>query len=152
MRALIQRVKNASVTVEEEIVGQISSGLLVFLGVMKTDGKEDINWICNKIKHLRIFPDETGKMSRSVIDQGGSILLVSQFTLCADMKKGTRPSFSSAMEPKEAQKVCQQVARSLSEEVSVEEGQFGAMMDVSLVNDGPVTIWIDSVRSVINPS
>ena len=146
MRALIQRVKKASVTVEEETVGQIEQGLLVFLGVMKSDGDEDLKWICNKITNLRIFTDDTGKMNHSVVDQEGAILLVSQFTLCADMKKGTRPSFSSAMEPKEAQKICQEAVGILSQRVNVEEGRFGAMMDVSLVNDGPVTIWLDSDR------
>jgi len=144
MRALIQRVKSARVTVADELVSQISQGLLVFIGMMKNDTEADLEWMVKKIIHLRIFPDSQGRMKHGIQDISGEILLVSQFTLCADLKKGSRPSFSDAMAPTEAKEHCATAARALATHVPVQQGRFGAMMDVALVNDGPVTIWLDS--------
>ena len=144
MKALVQRVKSAQVTVGDHRISQISKGFLVFIGMMKSDTQVDLEWMVKKIIHLRIFPDDQGRMKHGIQDISGEILLVSQFTLCADLKKGSRPSFSDAMEPTLAKEQCAAAASALAAFVPVQQGQFGAMMDVSLVNDGPVTIWLDS--------
>lgn len=148
MRAVIQRVASACVKTDEEIVGQIGSGLLVLLGVARDDTPGDSEWLARKIAGLRIFPDQDGQMNRSVIDAGGDILVVSQFTLHADTRKGFRPSFNDAAKPGQAiplyEEFVLQVQTALGRRVQT--GRFGAMMKVSLVNDGPVTIIIDSKK------
>lgn len=146
MRALVQRVSRASVEVDQKPVGSIGPGLLVFAGVMVDDGPSDLEWMARKLVGLRIFPDADGKMNRSVADCGGRVLLVSQFTLCADVGKGTRPSFSRAMPPQEANMWFGRLVEAVGRSVPVETGTFQAHMEVSLVNDGPVTIWLDSRR------
>ena len=146
MRAVIQRVSQASVTIDGRVVGEITRGLLVLLGVGKDDTAEDGQWLAEKIAALRIFPDEAGLMNRSVRDIGGGVLVVSQFTLFASTRKGTRPSFNDAGKPELARPVyeqfLQQMAASLARPVAC--GEFGAEMQVALVNDGPVTLSIDS--------
>jgi D-tyrosyl-tRNA(Tyr) deacylase len=146
MRAVIQRVTSASVTVEGEIVGAIGCGLLVLIGKVDADAAEDIDWLAGKIVNLRIFADEAGVMNRSVLDIGGEILLVSQFTLFASTKKGTRPSWHRAAKPELAIPLYEAMTRKLSDLLGrpVQTGRFGAMMQVALVNDGPVTLIIDS--------
>jgi len=146
MRALIQRVSSASVTIEGEIKSSIGGGLLVFLGIEDADNPEDIDWLTGKIVNLRIFNDENGVMNRSIAETGGEILLVSQFTLHASVKKGNRPSYIKAAKPDIAvpayEKFGSELSRKLNKEIKT--GVFGADMKVSLVNDGPVTIWMDS--------
>lgn len=129
-----------------QVVGQIGRGLLVLLGIGKTDMDSDSDWMINKLLNLRIFPDDADKMTRSVTDIDGEILVVSQFTLYGDARKGTRPSFSDAMPPTEAERFYANLMASLRKATSlkVAEGKFAAMMDVELVNDGPVTIILDS--------
>ena len=146
MIALLQRVSQASVTVGDEIVGQIGPGLLILLGITHDDGQEDIDWLVKKIVDLRIFADEEDKMNRSVKDIGGQILLVSQFTLHAATKKGNRPSFLAAARPEVAIPLYELTINRLAVELGkpIQTGVFGAMMEVALINDGPVTIWIDS--------
>jgi len=145
MRLLIQRVKRASVTVEDSITGHIGQGLLVFVGIAASDTMREIEWMCGKITKLRIFNDEEGKMNLSVSDVQGGILLVSQFTLYADAQKGLRPSYINAAQPDIAKPLYDQMLQHLQETsgLQVEAGIFGAMMDVELVNDGPVTIWLE---------
>ena len=146
MKSVVQRVSRASVSVESRVVGQIRRGLLVLLGLGKTDTAADNEWMINKLLTLRIFPDEADKMNRSVTDIRGEILIVSQFTLYGDARKGTRPSFSEAMPPADAEKLYEQFMTALraATSLTVAEGQFAAMMDVELLNDGPVTIILDS--------
>jgi D-aminoacyl-tRNA deacylase len=146
MRALIQRVQSASVEVENSRVGQIGQGLLLFVGIEANDTKEDSDWLTAKILRLRIFPDETGAMNRSVRDVGGELLVISQFTLYASTKKGNRPSFIRAAPPDNAERAFNEFCTLLSAQMNrpVQRGIFGAHMLVRLVNDGPVTIWIDS--------
>lgn len=146
MRALIQRVSRASVTIEGTVSGQINTGLLILLGIEEADGVEDIQWLSGKITRLRIFGDDEGAMNRSVQDVDGGLLVVSQFTLHASTKKGNRPSFIKAARPEVAIPLYESFVRQLAidSQRPVETGQFGAMMNVELVNDGPVTIWIDS--------
>ena len=146
MRAVIQRVTSAAVSVEGEIVGKIGCGLLVLAGKEDADTTEDILWLAAKIVGLRIFADEAGTMDRSVQDIGGDILLVSQFTLFASTKKGTRPSWHRAAKPDVAIPLYEGLTRKLSELMGrpIQTGRFGAMMQVSLVNDGPVTLIIDT--------
>lgn len=145
MRAVIQRVRRASVTVEGEVIGKIECGLLVLLGVHKTDTAEQARWLADKVAGLRIFPDADGKMNVGVQDMGGSILVVSQFTLYGDCQKGRRPSFIDAALPEIADPLYQQFANNLRAlGIPVAMGKFGADMQVELVNDGPVTIIIDT--------
>ena len=148
MRAVVQRVKNASVTVGSEIISSINQGFLVLLGVEKGDTQQDIDYIVNKIVGLRIFEDSDEKMNLSVLDIKGEIIVVSQFTLAGDARKGRRPSFSNAMEPDKAnQMYTQTVDQIKSFGINVGTGEFGAMMDVELINSGPVTILLDSHRN-----
>ena len=146
MRALVQRVREASVAVEGRISGAIGSGLLVLAGVGTTDDDIDRDWIVRKIVALRIFDDETGTMNRSIVEVGGEILAVSQFTLFASTKKGARPSWSAAAPPGRAAPAFERFVAALGTAFGkpVATGVFGATMQVALVNDGPVTIWLDS--------
>ena len=144
MRALIQRVTSASVKVDGEIVGKIGKGFLIFLGVYEEDTEEKIEKLTKKIVNLRIFNDENNKMNLSIKDVKGEILLISQFTLCADTRKGNRPSFVSAKNPKDANVIYEKTIESIRNEgIIVEKGIFGADMKVELLNDGPVTILLD---------
>lgn len=148
MRIVVQRVREAAVEVDDDIVGRIGPGVLVLVGVARDDGEEDVAYIAAKIRDLRIFEDEHGKMNRSVLETGGSVLLVSQFTLHGDVRKGRRPSFIDAAPPELARALYEDVARRLAADgLTVATGRFQAMMRVSLVNDGPVTILVDSRRS-----
>ncbi|MFN5691094.1 MAG: D-aminoacyl-tRNA deacylase [Bacteroidota bacterium] len=146
MRIVVQRVSSASVTVEQQITGHIGKGLLVLVGIEEADQKEDIEWMAGKIVNLRIFPDEQGVMNRSCLESEGEILLVSQFTLHAMTKKGNRPSYIRAARPEVAIPIYEQLIQRLAALLGkpIATGIFGADMQVSLTNDGPVTIWIDS--------
>jgi len=145
MRAVIQRVTQASVIVEGKTIGQIGKGFLVLLGVEEKDTERDTQYICDKTLHLRIFEDDAGKMNRSLLDVGGALLVVSQFTLLGDARGGRRPSFIAAARPRTAIPMYEaMVERWRAQGVAVETGVFGADMAVSLVNDGPVTILLDS--------
>lgn len=145
MRAVIQRVRRASVTVDGDIVGQIEHGLLVLLGVHRTDSADRGRWLADKVAGLRIFPDTDGKMNLSVRDAGGAILVVSQFTLYGDCQKGRRPSFIDAAQPDLAQPLYEQFSVNLRAlGIPVATGRFGADMQVELINDGPVTIIVDT--------
>jgi D-tyrosyl-tRNA(Tyr) deacylase len=145
MRAVVQRVKSAEVHVEGRLTGRIEKGLLVFVGVGRGDGEEDISYLTSKIPNLRIFEDVSGKFNLSLKEIGGEILIVSQFTLYGDVRKGRRPSFTEAEEPTFANKLYQRVIEKLKEQgVPVRTGEFQAKMEVRLVNDGPVTLWLDS--------
>lgn len=145
MRAVVQRVKEASVTVDGAVVGRIGPGLLVLLGVGQGDAPPDVEYIADKIAQLRIFEDEAGQMNRSVLDVGGAVLVVSQFTLYGDSRNGRRPGFSSAARPEEANALYEDVvARIRSTGLTVATGVFRTMMDVALVNHGPVTLLLDS--------
>jgi len=144
MKALIQRVKNASVTINQELYSSINKGILVFLGVEKTDTKENADWLINKLLKLRIFEDENEKMNFSISDIGGEILVVSQFTLAGDCKKGTRPSFDNAKNPTEANELYEYFVQELKKSnLNIQTGVFQAMMDISLINDGPVTFMLE---------
>ena len=146
MRLVIQRVRQAQVTVENQITGQIGPGLLVLAGFAPTDHTASLTWMCRKLVQLRIFGDENGQMNRSVLDIGGQILVVSQFTLLADARKGNRPSYIGAAPPPIAEPLYQQFVVMVAAELGqpVPTGIFGADMQVSLINDGPVTIVLDS--------
>jgi D-tyrosyl-tRNA(Tyr) deacylase len=145
MRAVVQRVKEASVSVEGSVVGRIGAGLVVLLGVGQGDAQADVEYIADKTAHLRIFEDDAGHMNRSVIDTGGGVLVVSQFTLYGDSRNGRRPGFSSAAPPDEANRLYEAVVTRLrASGLPVETGVFRTMMDVSLVNHGPVTLLLDS--------
>ncbi|HKL38399.1 MAG TPA: D-aminoacyl-tRNA deacylase [Bacteroidales bacterium] len=146
MRALIQRVNHASVAISGKEKAAIGRGLLILLGVEEEDTAEDIPWLTGKISKLRIFEDENGQMNLSVLDVGGEVMVISQFTLHAKTKKGTRPSYSKAAAPDQARELYETFARQLGDEVGKEAqtGEFGAYMKVALENDGPVTIMIDS--------
>jgi D-tyrosyl-tRNA(Tyr) deacylase len=147
MRAVLQRVTSARVNVDGRTIGQIAAGLLVFAAVERGDGPEDIKYTANKIKDVRIFEDEVGKMNRSVAEVGGAVLVVSQFTLCGDCRKGRRPSFDDAEVPAVAKPLYESLVAGLRAlDLKVETGEFQAHMDVELVNDGPVTLMLDSRR------
>jgi D-tyrosyl-tRNA(Tyr) deacylase len=146
MRVLIQRVKEASVTVDNEVISLIHNGLLVFVGIEGDDNREDILWLTKKIANIRLFDDENGVMNLSVVDAGGDILAVSQFTLMASTKKGNRPSYIKAAKPEISiplyEEFCSEMELAVNKPIG--RGVFGADMKVSLLNDGPVTIFIDS--------
>ena len=146
MRAVLQRVSEASVTVSERITGEIGPGFLILLGVEEGDTATDVAWLVGKILPMRVFENEDGKMNRSILDTGGGALVVSQFTLHARTKKGTRPSFDRAARPEVAIPLYERFVAELSAGLGkpIATGEFGAMMKVALVNDGPVTILLDS--------
>jgi D-tyrosyl-tRNA(Tyr) deacylase len=145
---VVQRVSRAQVSVGEEVVGKIGAGLLVLLGVGKEDVEADAEYLCVKITGLRVFEDESGKMNRSLLEAGGSMLTVSQFTLYGDVRKGKRPSFDEAAPPQLANQLYEYFVRKVREAgINCETGRFQAMMQVELVNDGPVTILLDSKRA-----
>jgi D-tyrosyl-tRNA(Tyr) deacylase len=147
MRAVVQRVTGARVSVDGRVVGDIGSGLLVFAGVEKGDGPDDIAYIAGKVNDLRIFEDAAGKMNLSIAETGGAVLVVSQFTLCGDCRRGRRPSFDEAASPAAAQPLYEGLVSALRMlNIKVETGEFQAHMDVALTNDGPVTILLDSRR------
>lgn len=145
MRALLQRVTHASVTVDHQITGHINQGLLILLGVGQNDTETQVQTLADKIVHLRIFGDDEGKMNRSLLDIGGEALVVSQFTLYADTRRGRRPSFTQAAPPALAEPLVERFQATIAAYgLKVAGGVFGAHMEVELVNDGPVTIWLDS--------
>ena len=146
MRAVVQRVKSASVTVDGEVTGEIGAGLLVLLGVARDDADEDGKWLAAKIPTLRVFEDDEGKMNRSLADIGGGLLVVSQFTLLGSVRKGTRPSFNDAAPPDVARELYEKFVAHCATALGrpVATGRFAAMMDVALVNDGPVTLILDT--------
>lgn len=147
MRAVVQRVSSSSVTVGGSVIGSTKQGLLVLLGVTDTDTAEDVQYICEKVSHLRIFEDEQDKMNLSVMDIGGEVCVVSQFTLYGDARKGRRPNFMKAAPPAMAKRLYLEVVETFKEKgLTVSTGQFQAHMQVSLVNDGPVTILLDSSK------
>ncbi len=148
MRAVVQRVQRASVTVNGSVVGEIGSGLLVLLGICRNDQPADADYLVDKIIGLRIFEDDGGKMNRSIADISGSVLMVSQFTLYGDVRRGRRPSFDDAARPEEALRLYNYaIARVRAAGIDCQTGEFQAMMQVSLVNDGPVTILLDSAKT-----
>jgi len=144
MKVVLQRVKSASVKVDNVLVSNIESGYLLLWCVEKGDTSEDIETLTKKIINLRIFSDENGKMNKSIIDAGGEILLVSQFTLSGNIQKGNRPSFINSQDPEIAKEMIDEVAQIFSNSCTVKQGIFGALMEVSLVNDGPLTMFIES--------
>jgi D-tyrosyl-tRNA(Tyr) deacylase len=147
MRAVVQRVDWARVKVDGEVVGAIGPGLLVLLGAGSGDGDRDAEWMAQKVVNLRIFEDEQQNMNRALLEVGGAVLVVSQFTLYGDCRKGRRPSFIAALEPQEAERLCDLFAARCREAgVKVETGRFRAMMDVELCNSGPVTMLLDSSK------
>lgn len=146
MRAVIQRVSQSSVRIGNEIVGEIGRGLTILLGISQKDTSKDVDYLADKITHLRIFEDSGGKMNLSLKDAGGSALIISQFTLLADCRKGRRPSFIQAARPGMAKQLYTQfIDRMANHGISIQTGHFGAMMQVSITNEGPVTLVIDSV-------
>jgi D-tyrosyl-tRNA(Tyr) deacylase len=147
MRAVVQRALSGRVTVGEQVTGEIEAGVVVLVGISLEDGPEEAKWLADKVANLRIFTDDEDKMNRSLLDVGGAVLLVSQFTLYGDARKGRRPSFVHAAAGPEAEAIyerCASELRALGIEVAT--GEFGAMMDVALVNSGPVTILLDSTK------
>ncbi len=144
MRVVVQRSKYSSVTVDGKIVGQIDNGLVLLVGITKEDTLEDLEYMAKKVLNLRIFADNNGVMNKSILDNGGSILSISQFTLCANTKKGNRPSYIDAMEPVMAKKYYLKFNEMLRESVDVAEGIFQADMLVNINNDGPITIILES--------
>lgn len=148
MRSVVQRVSEANVKVEEKIVGEINKGLLVFLGIGEEDDNKDLKYMVDKVLGLRIFEDDEGKMNLSVMDIEGEVLIISQFTLYGDVKKGKRPSFTSSADPKIAEDMYNKfIEKCKKKGIRTEQGVFGAHMDVGLKNDGPVTILIDSEKT-----
>lgn len=146
MRALVQRVSSASVRVDSELVGEIALGLLVYVGVAPDDSEADLLYLADKIRNLRIFADDQGKMNLDVGQAGGGVLLISSFALMADSRKGRRPGFDGAAPPDLANRLYEQLAARLAESIPVATGRFAAMMDVSSVNDGPINILLDSKK------
>jgi D-tyrosyl-tRNA(Tyr) deacylase len=145
MRAVVQRVSEAHVSVEGAVLGEIGPGMMVLVCAMQGDGEAEAEKLAAKLARLRIFPDDAGRMNRSVLDAQGAALVVSQFTLAADTSRGNRPGFSAAAEPDEGRRLYEHFAAALQREgVPVATGRFGADMQVSLVNDGPVTIWMET--------
>ncbi len=144
MKLVVMRSKKSSVTVENETIGKIEHGLMILVGISVDDTLEDVQKLAGKVLNLRIFDDETGVMNKSILDVGGSVLSISQFTLLADTKKGNRPSYIKAMKGEQAIVLYNEFNRILSERVPVETGMFGADMQVSILNDGPITIIMDS--------
>jgi len=146
MRVIVQRVSSASVTVDHEVIGRIDHGLLLLLAVAPPDTQDEVDWLVRKLASLRIFADETGAMNRSVLDVRGAFLVISQFTLYASTRKGTRPSFNAAAAPELAQTCYDQFVRHLATttHLPVAQGRFGAHMQVASVNDGPVTLILDT--------
>ena len=148
MRAVIQRVSSAAVTVDTKTVGEIGAGLLIFLGIHHKDGELELKWMADKVCNLRIFEDEKGKMNRSLLDTGGAMLVVSQFTLYGDCRKGRRPGYSAAAPPEHANVLYEQFILHVGETgIKTASGKFQAHMDVKLVNDGPVTLLLDSSKT-----
>lgn len=145
MIALVQRVSEARVTVDGRVTGQIGRGLLVLLGVHRADTAAEVAWVAKKVANLRVFPDDEGRMNRSLLDVGGEALVVSQFTLYGDARKGNRPSFVEAAPPERGEALYEAFVAELERLLGrlVPTGEFGAMMDVQLVNDGPVTLWVE---------
>ncbi|MCX7570197.1 D-aminoacyl-tRNA deacylase [Tumebacillus sp. DT12] len=147
MRIVVQRCSKGSVTVDGAVTGEIGKGFVLLVGVTHEDTTEDADWLVDKVLNLRVFEDEAGKMNHSLLDVGGSLLSVSQFTLYGDCRKGRRPNFMAAARPDEAKALYEYFNdKARSQGVTVETGVFGAMMDVALVNDGPVTLLLDSKR------
>lgn len=147
MRGVVQRVKRANVSVDNKIIGEIKSGILLLVGVEETDDEKDLEYMVDKVPNLRIFEDENGKMNKSLTDVNGSLLVISQFTLLGDARKGRRPSFTQAAAPDKAIPMYENFIRKMKEkEIVTECGEFGADMQVELVNDGPVTILLDSKK------
>lgn len=147
MRAVVQRVKSANVKVDKKIIGSIQQGILLLLGVEETDEEKDLEYMCDKIPNLRIFEDENGKMNKSLFDVEGSILVISQFTLLGDARKGRRPSFIAAAQPGKAIPMYEKfIAKMKEKNILTQAGEFGADMKVELINDGPVTILLDSKK------
>lgn len=145
MRAVVQRVESASVRVDERVVGAIDGGFLILLGITHDDGEDEAAYLARKIAGLRVFEDDAGKMNLALADVGGAVLVVSQFTLYGDVRKGRRPSFVDAARPNAANPLYERFCALLEEQgISVARGVFGAHMQVQLVNDGPVTLWIDT--------
>jgi len=143
----VQRVKSANVKVENKIKGSIEQGILLLLGIEETDGENDLEYMCDKVPNLRIFEDENGKMNKSLLDVGGSILVISQFTLLGDARKGRRPSFIAAARPEKAIPMYEKYIAVMKEKnIFTQAGEFGADMAVELINDGPVTILLDSKK------
>jgi D-aminoacyl-tRNA deacylase len=147
MRAVIQRVKSAAVMVDGEIVGQIDKGLLVLVGVARDDGPADVSYLANKIAHLRVFPENEKLLHFTTSEVSGSVLVVSQFTILGDCRKGRRPSFDQSASPELAEKLYEELVAALTQsDLPVATGRFRAMMEVSLINDGPVTLLLDSKK------
>jgi len=145
MRAVVQRVSSAQVSVDGVVVGAVGRGLLILLGVAPGDGEAELRWMCEKVAHLRIFPDESGKMNRSAVEEGLGALVISQFTLYGDCRKGRRPAFTGAAAPALAEPLYQRFCEALAAQgLAVSRGVFGAHMAVLLENDGPVTLILDS--------
>ena len=148
MRAVVQRVTSASVTVDEEVIGRIEAGVMVLVGISPDDSEAEARWFADKVANLRIWPDQEGKMNRSLLDEEGAALVVSQFTLMGDARKGRRPSFIRAAQGSEAEILYESCVAELEKlGVPCQTGRFGAMMQVALVNDGPVTILLDSTKT-----
>ena len=148
MRAVVQRVKRASVSVDDIVIGKIDHGIMLLLGVEESDEEKDLEYLCDKVVNLRIFEDENGKMNKSLMDVQGSILVISQFTLLGDARKGRRPSFTQAAVPDKAVPMYEKFISNMKKlEIKTESGKFGADMQVELVNDGPVTILLDSKKT-----
>lgn len=145
MKIVVQRVKEASVTVNEKVVGEIKKGLLLLVGIHVDDSTDQMRWMCEKVLKLRVFPDDDGKMNRSISDIAGEILVVSQFTLYGDAKKGTRPSYINAARPEKAEPMYEEMIEYFKKhsDLNIQGGKFRAMMDVHLVNDGPVTLILE---------